>query len=85
MSIYVLGDNRRVLTADREQVINLWQAEDGVTYLTLHGPTCLMDLAPNREIALSGDQGESRSHSLSLSLSLSVCLCVCVCDRSQQK
>lgn len=59
--VSVLTDNLRVLSAEILGVMKIWNAETGVTQLSILGPVGNLTLAPNGHLAISGNLCEHRS------------------------
>ena len=57
--VYVLSDNRLVLSFDVSQKIHMWRAEDGQLMRLYAGPTLLNLVAPNSQHCISGG-GDNR-------------------------
>ena len=53
--LYVLHKGFRVLSAEEEGVIHVWQAEDGTGLLSVEGPTRILHVSPNDQLSISGD------------------------------
>ena len=53
--LFVLQKSFRILSADEDGLIHLWQAEDGQCLLSLEGPTHILEVTPNSQLAISGD------------------------------
>ena len=58
--VFVMSDSLRVLSADTAGVMKLWDAEHGTTQLSISGPVGHLSLAPNSELAVSGDLNYTR-------------------------
>jgi len=50
-----MADNLSVLSADTAGVMKVWDAEHGTTRLSISGPVGHLSLAPNCQLAVSGD------------------------------
>ena len=51
----MMSDSLSVLSADAAGVMKLWDAEHGTTQLSISGPVGHLSLAPNCQLAVSGD------------------------------
>ena len=58
--VSVLSDNLRVLSAEIVGVMKLWNAETGVTQLSILGPVGHLTLAPNGILGISGNPHQHR-------------------------
>ena len=59
-AVFVLSDSVNVLSADTSGVMKLWDAEHGTTRLSISGPVGNLCLAPNSQLAVSGDLHDTR-------------------------
>jgi len=64
--VFVLADSLSVLSADTGGVMKLWDAEHGTTRLSISGPVGHLCLAPNSQLAVSGDLHDTRLVALCL-------------------
>ena len=53
--VFVMSDSLSVLSADTAGVMKVWDAEHGMTTLSISGPVGHLSLAPNSQLAVSGD------------------------------
>ena len=58
--VFVLADSLSVLSADTGGVMKLWDAEHGTTRLSITGPVGHLCVAPNSQLAVSGDLHDTR-------------------------
>ena len=56
--LFVLHKGFRILSAEEEGVINVWQAEDGTGLVCVEGPTRILHASPNDQLAISGDASQ---------------------------
>jgi len=58
--VFVMSDSLSILSADTAGVMKLWDAEHGTTRLSITGPVGILAVAPNSDMAVSGDRHETR-------------------------
>ena len=55
MSLFVIHNNERILSAEEDCLVKVWLAEDGVTLMSVTAPVNILHVAPNDQYAISGD------------------------------